>query len=399
LSKYASSTCTGAACISRLGAPVTEEIPVAVNGTTGAVSRFAGSCGPAYGPNGSCSAIYDGPYGVYANWGADYYEYESLGGPGGLLGFPTTDPIFLTGGAVSYFRGWGALCNGGGPYLSGGAIYSQSGATFAHEVHGCIEQYYENMSGPRGSTGWPVADEENAGSSGGRVSYFNYLSSAGPGPYGSSAAIYFSTATGAHQMHGSIYTHYVTAFSGPDYLGLPVADEEAAGPGRVSYFNYLSSAGPGPHGSSAAVYWSSTTGGWSMRGGIYTHYVTAFGPSSGLGLPISDEEAAGPAARNGRANYFGPGGSGPHGSRGAIYWTSATGAQEVWGSIYAKYISLQGPNGWLGFPITDEFAIAGGAKSAFENGYIVWDSATNTATAYSYSGGGPCMPSRANIVC
>jgi hypothetical protein len=87
-----------------------------------------------------------------------------------------------------------------------------------------------------------------------------------------------------------------------------------------------------------------------------------------LGYPASDESSV---LRNGveagRYNAF-PNGSG-------IYWTSATGAFEVYGAIYALWTTKYGgPNGPLGFPLSGETDTpdAGGRFNNFQNGIVVW---------------------------
>jgi uncharacterized protein with LGFP repeats len=90
-----------------------------------------------------------------------------------------------------------------------------------------------------------------------------------------------------------------------------------------------------------------------------------------LGFPVSDEQGV----ASGRVSYFAGqqcNGGGPAGSGSAIYWTSATGAHEVQGCIYAQYIAAGGPGGSLGFPVTDEMALPNGRISYFQNGYITW---------------------------
>jgi uncharacterized protein with LGFP repeats len=37
-------------------------------------------------------------------------------------------------------------------------------------------------------------------------------------------------------------------------------------------------------------------------------------------------------------------------------------------------------SGALGYPVSDEYDVAGGRKSDFEHGSITWDAATNTST-------------------
>lgn len=55
-----------------------------------------------------------------------------------------------------------------------------------------------------------------------------------------------------------------------------------------------------------------------------------------------------------------------------VYWSKTTGAHEVHGGILARYLKEGGAAGVLGFPVTDEYSIPGGARSDFERGSIEW---------------------------
>jgi uncharacterized protein with LGFP repeats len=68
-----------------------------------------------------------------------------------------------------------------------------------------------------------------------------------------------------------------------------------------------------------------------VYGAIYDHYVAAGGPASAIGLPISDEEAAG---HEGRVSHF---------QTGDIYWRADAGAREVAGASRALYASGRDP--------------------------------------------------------
>ena len=77
------------------------------------------------------------------------------------------------------------------------------------------------------------------------------------------------------------------------------------------------------------------------------------GVNSVLGLPIDSW-------------YSIPGGQRQDFVGGSIYWSTATGTDEVQGAIYYEYTGVtSGPNGSLGFPSSDELGIAGGRVSYF----------------------------------
>jgi uncharacterized protein with LGFP repeats len=218
--------------------------------------------------------------------------------------------------------------------------------------------------------GFPVSDQENVAS--GEAVYFG---TGGPNanPHNSKAGIYWSASTGAHAVAGGIYAaYYGPLVQGPtnSLYGLPVSDQENVAGGEVIYFG---TGGPGPHGSKAAIYWSSATGAHGVPGGIYAAYYSTKinGPTNSLyGLPVSDLEHIG----SGEAIYFGTGGSGPHGSKAGIYWSASTGAHGVPGGIYSKYVSVGGPNSTLGLPVSDLHVNSKGFDDVdFIGGSIDWE--------------------------
>lgn len=89
----------------------------------------------------------------------------------------------------------------------------------------------------------------------------------------------------------------------------------------------------------------------------------ALGAETGfLGMPTTDELST--ACGGGRFNHF---------AGGSIYWTPATGAQEVHGAIRDKWASLGWERSALGYPTSDELVFAGtGRISYFQHGYIYW---------------------------
>ena len=84
-----------------------------------------------------------------------------------------------------------------------------------------------------------------------------------------------------------------------------------------------------------------------------------------LGNPVSAETSVG----NGRMRSY---------QYGVIYWSPGNGAHFVVNGIRAAYDSRGGPTGILGFPLTSEFAINGGARQNFQNGALVWTASNGT---------------------
>jgi uncharacterized protein YkwD len=62
--------------------------------------------------------------------------------------------------------------------------------------------------------------------------------------------------------------------------------------------------------------------------------------------------------------------------KGTIYWSKATGAHIVRGAILSAWGKTGWESGRLGYPKTDEIAIAGGVYQEFQKGTIYWSSST-----------------------
>ncbi len=227
--------------------------------------------------------------------------------------------------------------------------------------------------------------------------------------------VFFTPATGAKSMSGAVLDKY-EALGGPaaSDLGFPTINEAPglAGPdSRVSIF----SASDKP-----VIFWTPDHGAFVVRGAINAAW-DKLGSSGGvLGVPVGDEtydgEVATQAFSNGRVSWnrltkvfatvppglanqltdlqvpidptaainmawrAAGGPSGPLGAKqgdqypiggdglaqnlagGKIFFSPATGANAVESDILAKYESLGGPGGNLGFPIANE--VDGGLRPA-----------------------------------
>jgi lysozyme len=98
--------------------------------------------------------------------------------------------------------------------------------TGAHEVHGGIAAKYVALGGSGGLLGPPVSDEGATTAPGGRQSIFR------------GGRIYWSRATGAHEVHGGILAGYLALGGSASSLGLPVTDEYAVPGGRENAFQH-----------------------------------------------------------------------------------------------------------------------------------------------------------------
>lgn len=92
--------------------------------------------------------------------------------------------------------------------------------------------------------------------------------------------IYFSPATGAHEVHGEIRRKY-RQVNGPARLGLPTTDESTCFDKRGKYNHFAKS---------ASIYWSPNTGPFFVRGAVRFRWASLGWEASTLGYPVRDEE-------------------------------------------------------------------------------------------------------------
>jgi uncharacterized protein with LGFP repeats len=239
--------------------------------------------------------------GIWTEYQATFSEFDANGYVSTQLGLPTSDEINVpgvAGGRMNTFAGDNAI------------YWSQ--ATGAHVVYGAIAAKYNSLGGPA-AFGLPTSDEVKVQSL--------------PGVFVTNCktnyAIYWSAATGAHAVWGAIEAEYLTTAGETDYYGRNV---------RVLLGAPTSDVIPvvGLHGTVANevtfqggnIYNSSVGGAHVVYGGILAKYLSLGGPSSFLGLPMSDElglAAQGSFAAE-RISYF---------EHGWISWNPERGAYVV----------------------------------------------------------------------
>lgn len=170
-------------------------------------------------------------------------------------------------------------------------------------------------------------------------------------------SIYWTQAAGAFVIGGYIKEKWASLGWETGILGYPSTDELAT-PDNVGRFNHFSKGG--------SIYWTSATAAHYIGGAIKAKWAELGWERSALGFPITDELAT--PDNSGRYNHF---------QGGSIYWTARNniGAHEVRGAIKVVWGQLGWENG-LGYPISDEFAVAEGRRSNFERGALIWTAAT-----------------------
>ncbi|MGY1706296.1 hypothetical protein ACI79C_17160 [Geodermatophilus sp. SYSU D00697] len=244
------------------------------------------------------------------------------------LGFPTIDdgPTKAQDGAYADF--------------AGGSIY-WSPDTGAHVVRGAILTRWRALGAEAGALGYPTGDDAATRGAAGFLTSFE------------GGTIYWSQSTGARVVRGPVLAKYVAA-GGPATLGFPSADDvAAAGGGRLLRL---------PH---TVIAWSPSTGAHVVRNGILARWQALGGEGGALGYPTSDQTGT-PGAAGSSTRFTG----------GTIYWSQATGERVVRGAVLQKYVALGGPAA-LGFPKTDDVAASGGGRKVeLQRGAIYWSSST-----------------------
>src|SRR5450759_4924096 len=206
-----------------------------------------------------------------------------------------------------------------------------------------IAQKYQSLGGSGGGLGQPTSIEHEV--AGGAAQDFQ------------NGSIYWSPATGSHEIHGAILQKFLIVGGSDGLAGFPTTDESSITDG-VGRFNDFSKG--------ASIYWSNNTGAHELHGTIRAEYLSIGGPRGLAGYPVTDETIAPDGV--GRFNHFSAGAS--------VYWIPNTGAHEVHGAIRAYW----GEKGWeqspLGYPTSDEHDAPGGRRSEFQKGYIFWNRTT-----------------------
>jgi uncharacterized protein with LGFP repeats len=235
-----------------LGYPTAD--PKAVAG--GSVSAFQG--GSVYRAPGAAQAF------EVHGWIAE--KWAAAGGPGGALGWPTSDERPAGDGT-------GVLQD-----YTGGVVYS-SVRTGARVVLGPIAAKWAQLGGAAAWIGAPVSDQLGMPDRRGAASVF-----------ASGAAVYWSPTTGAFEVHGWIRQLYSSLNGEQSFLGYPTSDETPV-PGTQAVVGSFQG---------GRIYSSAVTGAHEVHGAILDTYLAQGGPAGALGLPTSNEYAV----PEGRASDF-----------------------------------------------------------------------------------------------
>ncbi|WP_254780959.1 N-acetylmuramoyl-L-alanine amidase [Modestobacter sp. DSM 44400] len=300
-----------------LGYPVSEETTVA--GNRGRVQQF--TSGSVYWTPAFGALVVRG--GVGATW-------ASLGGPTGVLGFPTSIE-------------WTAPDGKGRVQLfEGGSVY-WTAATGAHGIWGGIRSTWVAAGAEAGPAGYPTSEEAPTGQGAGIVQQFQ------------SGQVYWLPETGARMVRGAVGSQWLASGGVSGRLGYPTSDEQDV-PGRAARVQLFRG---------GAVYWSAATAAHIVRGDIATAYEAAGGVGGVMGLPVT--EAVATADGVGRVQSF---------QGGPVYWSAAGGAHVVRGAIGSAWLAGGGPTGRLGYPTSSETGTSAGVVQEFQGGSVTWPTTT-----------------------
>jgi uncharacterized protein with LGFP repeats len=171
-------------------------------------------------------------------------------------------------------------------------------------------------------------------------------------------SIYWSPSSGAFSVHGAIRDKWASLGWERSFLGYPLTDETGT-PDGVGRYNHFQG---------GSVYWTPGTGAHEVHGAIRDKWAALGWERSFLGYPLTDD--TGTPDGVGRYNHF---------QGGSVYWTPGTGAYEVHGAIRDKWAEMGWERSYLGYPVSDEDGIANRARiSMFQRGSITWTPANGT---------------------
>jgi hypothetical protein len=142
-----------------------------------------------------------------------------------------------------------------------------SPGTCAYEVNGLIRVKYRELGWEKSVCGFPITDELPTPNGIGRFNHFENCS------------IYWTPATGAHEVHGAIRDHWASLGWERSLCGFPITDELPT-PDRIGRFNHFEN---------CSIYWTPATGAHEVHGAIRDHWASMGWERSWLGYPISDE--------------------------------------------------------------------------------------------------------------
>ena len=301
--------------------------------------------------------------------GPERARWAALRAQDGVLGYPTTSRIdgLIRGGSYQVFEF--------------GAMYTSPSGTWP--VRGGIKDAWNRQNSEWGALGYPASDEIGVAGAvyqqfeNGRI-YWTAAGGARVVPAASVAAlaahtwlgipmsdhicglrdggcyqvfqggVLYTTGNGVWPIRGGVKDAWVALGSEWGKAGYPRSAEIGIQGGTFQDFD------------NGRIYWSASTGARYVPA-TSVPVVSGFG---WLGFPTTNQLCG--LVRNGCYQVF---------QGGAVY-TSAGGTWPVRGGIKDAWVALGSEWGEVGYPLSGEIAISGGAYQEFENGRIYWSPST-----------------------
>jgi hypothetical protein len=217
----------------------------------------------------------------------------------------------------------------------------------ATECGTAISRKYDSLGGRTGFLG-PVVQAERAITDG-RGRYATYQG----------GSIYWTSTTGAHEVHGDILTEWGRVGSVRGALGYPTSDTLTTSDEKARYSNF----------EKGRVYYRSPIGALALPNPFFTKHESLGGVHGTLGYPITSVRTSSDK-KSTFVNFA---------KTGRIYAVAGR-VVEVHGAVYTHHESIGGVHGTLGYPVNDLSDIGDGrGKSQWFDGGIVWYSPTTGA--------------------
>ncbi|QBJ96691.1 esterase [Rhodococcus sp. ABRD24] len=198
--------------------------------------------------------FFSNPTGTHAVAGRVGGAYQNAGGPGGVLGLPTTGELGTPDGRGRF------------NHFQKGSIY-WTPQTGGYAVSGAIKDEWAKQGYEKGPLGYPTADQIKTPGKDGLVQGFEI------------GAMYWSPQTGANAVQGMIMKKYGELNWENGWLGFPQTSEiKVKDNGRFNQFQ------------NGNIYWSPGTGAWSVKNGpIFDAWKSVDYENGRIGFPISDQ--------------------------------------------------------------------------------------------------------------
>ena len=159
-----------------------------------------------------------------------------------------------------------------------------------------IDDKYATLGGSSGWLGQPTTAELDCPDHRGRFRHFE------------GGSIYWTSQTGAWEVHGAIRDKWASLGWETSFLGYPLTDEMTTPDGRGRYNHF----------EGGSIYWTPQTSAWEVHGAIRDKWASLGWETGFLGYPITDELST----PGGVARYC-------HFEGGSIFWSPQTGAWEL----------------------------------------------------------------------